>query len=316
MLILLPPSETKRDGGAGAPLDLSALSFSTTRLPGGTGRAMDAMRKRVLAATVSLARTPAECAKVLKLSPKQMFEVERNQHVLTSPTMTAIDRYTGVLFDGLDATNLPAAGREFLGSHVLIQSALLGPVGALDLIPAYRLSFDSRLPKLSAGALKNAWAIPAAKALTQAIATPNGRAEIGSVDNGSAGHRQLVLDLRSEGYAALAPLPVQGNVYYLRVVTRGTDGAVRALNHFNKKGKGEFLRALALDATVTETIDSLDELLAWAAVSGITLELGAPSTPSVGSTLELGSPGPPAVRGVGSVPGKPAELNLVVSGIL
>lgn len=299
MLILLPPSETKRDGGVGESLDLSALSFSEAFLPGSAGRALTATRKRVLAATVSLARTPAECAKVLKLSPKQMFEVERNRHVLTSPTMPAIDRYTGVLFDGLDAASLPAAGREFLESHVLIQSALLGPVGALDLIPAYRLSFDSRLPKLSAGALKNVWAIPAAKALTQAIATPDGQAEIGPVGNDSAIYGQLVLDLRSEGYAALAPLPDRGNIYYLRVVTRGTDGAVRALNHFNKKGKGEFLRALALDAAVTETIDSLDELLAWATSAGITLELGTP-----------------AVRGVGSVPGKSAELNLVVSGVL
>ena len=278
MLILLPPSETKRDGGEGPALNLAALSLSAV---------VNSTRKKVIAALVALARHPTESAKVLKLSPKQVFEVERNRVLQSSPTMPAIDRYTGVLFEGLGAATLPYASRSFLGSHVLIQSALLGPVGALDLIPAYRLSFDSRLPKLDGIPLKKVWATTAGKALIEAILS-NGH---------SGGH--LVLDLRSEGYADLAPLHAGDNMFYVRVVTRGTDGVVRALNHFNKKGKGEFLRALAIDAAVTETIDSLDELLAWATSAGITLELGAS-----------------AVAGAGSAPGKPAELNLVVSGML
>ena len=108
-----------------------------------------------------------------------------------------------------------------------------------------------------------------------------------------------MLDLRSEGYADLAPLPARDNVFYVRVVTRGADGAVRALNHFNKKGKGEFLRTLAIDAAVTAPIDSLAALLGWATSAGVTLELGAPAVPATGKT-----------------PAQPAELNLVVSGVL
>jgi len=276
MLILLPPSETKRDGGEGAPLNIAGLSFAAT---------LSATRKRVVSATVALAMHPTESAKVLKLSPKQMFEVDRNRAILTAPTMPAIDRYTGVLFEALSAGTLPHASRAFLGSHAFIQSALLGPIGGLDLIPAYRLSFDSRLPKLEGSPLKKVWAAPASKALGEAMTTRAG------------GH--LVLDLRSEGYADLAPLPVGDNVYYVRVVTRGADGAVRALNHFNKKGKGEFVRALAIDAAVTAPIDSLEALLAWALTAGITLELGAP-----------------AVLATGKTPAQPAELNLVVSGLL
>jgi cytoplasmic iron level regulating protein YaaA (DUF328/UPF0246 family) len=290
MLILLPPSETKRDGGEGPPLDVATLRFAT---------ALSATRKKVLSATVALARHPTESAKVLKLSPKQMFEVDRNRTLMTAPTMPAIDRYTGVLFEALGASTLPHASREFLGSHVLIQSALLGPVGGLDLIPAYRLSFDSRLPKLEGSPLKKVWA-PASKALAEAIGggTAGVSAYGAGADAEGAGGR-LVLDLRSEGYADLAPLPVQGNVYYVRVVTRGADGSVRALNHFNKKGKGEFLRALAIDGAVTKDISSLEDLLTWAASAGVTLELGVPGVPAVGKTAA-----------------KPAELNLVVSGVL
>ena len=271
MLILLPPSETKRDGGEGAPLEQllveSALAFPE----------LNAIRKRVVAATVSLARQPKVCAEVLKLSPKQMGEVDRNKAVKTSPTMPAIDRYTGVLYDGLAAMNLDENARKFLAENVMIQSALLGPVGALEPIPAYRLSFDSKLPALAAGSLKKAWAEPGRKALAKKLKT----------------EPQLVLDLRSEGYSALAPLVPAENTVYLRVVTKGENGQLRALNHFNKKGKGEFVRALAKDAAVTSTINTVDELIAWAASKNMIMERGAEATAEW-----------------------PAELNLVVSGVV
>lgn len=271
MLILLPPSETKRDGGEGAPLEQllaeSALSFPE----------LNAIRKRVVAATVSLARKPKVCAEVLKLSPKQMGEVDRNKAVKTSPTMPAIDRYTGVLYDGLAAMNLDEQARGFLAENVMIQSALLGLVKALEPIPAYRLSFDSKLPALAAGSLKKAWAEAGSKVLAKKLnAEP-----------------QLVLDLRSEGYSALAPLAPAENTVYLRVVTKGENGQLRALNHFNKKGKGEFVRALAKDAANTSGISSVGELVAWGKTKNLILEPGAEATPDW-----------------------PAELNLVVSGVI
>ena len=271
MLILLPPSETKRDGGEGAPLEQllaeSALSFPE----------LNPIRKRVVAATVSLARKPKVCAEVLKLSPKQMGEVDRNKAVKTSPTMPAIDRYTGVLYDGLAAMNLDENARKFLAENVMIQSALLGPVGALEPIPAYRLSFDSKLPALAAGSLKKAWAEPGRKALAKKLKT----------------EPQLVLDLRSEGYSALAPLVPAENTVYLRVVTKGENGQLRALNHFNKKGKGEFVRALAKDAANTNAITTVDELIAWAASKNMMMERGTEATTEW-----------------------PTELNLVVSGLV
>ncbi len=271
MLILLPPSETKRDGGEGAPLEQlladSALSFPQ----------LNPIRKRIVAATVSLARKPKVCAEVLKLSPKQMGEVDRNKAVKTSPTMPAIDRYTGVLYDGLAAMNLDEQARDFLRDNVMIQSALLGPVGALEPIPAYRLSFDSKLPALAAGSLKKAWAEAGSKALAKKL-----KAE-----------PQLVLDLRSEGYSALAPLAPAENTVYLRVVTKGENGQLRALNHFNKKGKGEFVRALATDSANTSGISTVEELITWGKSKNLILEPGAEATSEW-----------------------PAELNLVVSGVV
>jgi cytoplasmic iron level regulating protein YaaA (DUF328/UPF0246 family) len=246
VLVLLPPSETKRDGGDGDPVDLTSLSWP------GQLRA----RSEVTKALAALGRNPDECAKVLKLSVKQLDEVDRNRTLLKSPTMPAIDRYTGVLFDALSAHSLSEQAREFLRNHVAIGSAAFGLVRAMDLIPAYRLSFDSRLPDLKAGTLKNTWSSSGEAALA---------AEPG-----------FILDARSEGYASLAPLPESSHSIYLRVVTRGNDGAVRALNHFNKKGKGEFLRSLAWSGETAGGIDSVEELISWGKKHDWELALGAP----------------------------------------
>lgn len=163
--------------------------------------------------------------------------------------MPAIDRFTGVLFDGLDAATLSGDERSFAGRHVAIHSALFGLIGALDPIPAYRLSHDSKLPSLK---LKAHW--------SAAIA-----GQLAVVDG-------LILDLRSESYVALGPAPTRDGSYYLRVLSEDATGQKRALNHFNKKGKGEFARELVRSGIDHPDVDSL---LAWAVRAGIRLTRGA-----------------------------------------
>jgi len=246
MLILLPPSETKRDGGAdGSTLDLSALSFP----------ALHAARRAVGTELRKLSSNLTTMAAALKLGAGLQHELLRNRAVRTSPTMPAIDRYTGVLFDALDAPSLPADARAFAFRHVAVHSALFGLISAADPIPAYRLSHDSRLPSLS---LKKVWREPIANVL--------------------ADHAGLILDLRSEAYVALGPAPAGDSSFFLRVVAEGEDGKKRALNHFNKKGKGEFMRALALAGIDHPDVDSL---LRWAAGQGIEL------VPASAGELEL-----------------------------
>jgi cytoplasmic iron level regulating protein YaaA (DUF328/UPF0246 family) len=237
VLLLLPPSETKRDGGTdGATLDLAALSFPSLTLT----------RRAVLAATRRLARNLATMAAALKVGPALHEELLRNRQLGNSPTMPSIDRYTGVLYDALGSERLPVEAREFAFEHVAIQSALFGLTMAGDPIPAYRLSHDSRLPGMP---LKKTWSAPVAAVI--------------------AAHDGLVIDLRSEVYAELGPAP---GAVFVRVVAQGADGRRRALNHFNKKGKGEFVRELLLAG-----IDHPDagSLLAWAARQGIRLAPGA-----------------------------------------
>lgn len=240
MLIILPPSETKRDGGDGPPLDLAALSF-----PELTGA-----RRQALAALKALSRNLSAAAGMLRLGPSSATEAARNRVVTTSPTMPAIDRYDGVLYDELGAASLSIDARRFAAQHLAIGSALFGLCGALDPIPGYRLSHDSRLPGTTLGKI---WRAP----LTAVLASREG----------------LVLDMRSEGYAALGPAPLRPDSVYVRVVSEGEDGRKRALTHFNKKGKGAFTRRLLLAGIDHPDVASL---LAWAAREGIRLEWGAP----------------------------------------
>ncbi|MET0590866.1 MAG: peroxide stress protein YaaA [Naasia sp.] len=240
MLLLLPPSETKRDGGDGPALQLAELRYPE----------LSTRRRAVIRSLTGLARDPAASMKALKISARQTAEVERNRAITTSPTMPAIDRYTGVLFDALDSATLPAEARARAAGGVVVQSALLGPVGGMDAIPAYRLSHDSRLHGLP---LKAQWSEAAGRVI--------------SAEGG------LILDLRSQGYAALGPLAPGADRRYLRVVTRGSDGVARALNHFNKSAKGVLARALLRES---REITSVQDLLDWAEESGVELVEGAP----------------------------------------
>jgi cytoplasmic iron level regulating protein YaaA (DUF328/UPF0246 family) len=234
MLILLPPSETKRSGGSRRPLDLDALAFSALR----------PQREAVIAALEALSADEDRAARVLGLSPRQRGDIAANAALSEGPTLPAVDRYTGVLYDALDAGTLDAAARRWLGTHVRIHSAPLGPVGSLDRIPLYRLGASAALPGIPP--LRRVWADAVGAALTQ------------------SGPR-FVLDLRSEAYVALGPVPPGISSAYVRVVTAGEGGATRALNHFNKHAKGALVRALCVERP---RIHSVSGLLRWADAAG------------------------------------------------
>jgi cytoplasmic iron level regulating protein YaaA (DUF328/UPF0246 family) len=223
-------------------LDLTSLAFPE----------LQAQREAVLSALESLSADAPTAARILGLGATQLHEVEVNARVRTAPTMAAIDRYTGVLYDALDAASLEAPARRWIGANVLIQTAPLGLVGGLDRIPAYRLGAGVSLP--GSTPLRRLWAAPVTRAL-------------------GAASTRFVLDLRSEAYAALGPVPDEVSSAYVRVVSEGADGAVRALNHFNKHAKGALVRALAQDRP---RIGSLRALHTWADQRGLRLRAGAP----------------------------------------
>lgn len=238
MILLLPPSETKNAGGDGPPLDLSSLVLPE-QMP---------VRDQLCTDLTALCTDEPSAVRALKLGPTQFDALRRNREIRSSGTMSALLRYTGVLYDALDATSLNDTQWDCARDTLLIQSALFGLIGAADLIPDYRLSCDSRLTP----SLKKRWVEVGREILERSTGT--------------------IIDLRSEGYAALAPLPSRTNAHGVRVVTRTGDGQVRALNHFNKQAKGLFVRAVLEAGT---PLRSTNDLLTWAADEGYELSLTA-----------------------------------------
>ncbi|NLV78443.1 MAG: peroxide stress protein YaaA [Rhodococcus sp.] len=241
MLVLLPPSETKSDGGDGAPLDLGELSMPQ----------LTETREVLAQALVDLAADPDESSRALGLGATQLDEVERNAKLWVSPTRPALDRYTGVLFDALDAAGFSKAQRDKAYHRVGIGSALFGAVRAADPIPAYRLSGGSRIPGF--GTLASLWRPELSDAL------------VAESDGG------LVVDLRSGVYQQLGPVP---GAVTATVLTEKPDGTRKVVSHFNKHHKGLLARALVLTRAEPSDVRGVARV---ASKAGLRVEVASPS---------------------------------------
>lgn len=212
MIVLLPPSETKRSGGDGPPLRLNDLSFPS----------LDPLRKELVDELVELAGDRDASRRALGLTPSQDAAIERNARLRDAPTLPAIGRYTGVLYDALDVGSLRPAEAARADARLVICSALFGMLRAADPVPAYRLSATSKLPGQQTLAAR--W-----RPVLDPLLTGLGTGE-------------LVVDLRSGSYAALGRLPGAVSV---DVRAEHPDGSRTVVSHFNKAHKGRLARVLA-----------------------------------------------------------------------
>ena len=241
MLLLLPPSESKATGGTGLTIAQVALTFGS----------LNPAREIVRAAWLAYLATSEGQAKF----GLPLFECIRDLDEL--PTMPALDRYTGTLFDALHGRGLKGSGTENnrmtdaqfqrAKDTVLIQSALFGLIPATQLIPNHRLAAGQAIPGLN---LKRVW--------SEAHQTVWPRLE-----------SLPLIDLRSKSYAELAPIPESVPSFWVEVVAESRDGRRRALNHFNKKAKGEFVRSVL---SQPEPTSSITELKRAAKAAGLRLE--------------------------------------------
>jgi uncharacterized protein len=213
VLVLLPPSETKHAGGDGPPLASAALSFPE----------LDPLRKELVDELVELAGDVPASRAALGLSPRQDEEVSRNVTLWSAPTLPALRRYTGVLYDTLDAGSLRGAAAARAGARLMVGSSLFGLLRTNDPVPAYRLSAGSALPGRPTLAAR--WRPLLDPVLAELVAT------------------QTVVDLRSGSYAALGRVP---GAVTVNVLSERPDGSRSVVSHFNKAHKGRLARALAV----------------------------------------------------------------------
>jgi cytoplasmic iron level regulating protein YaaA (DUF328/UPF0246 family) len=226
VLVILPPSETKSDGGRGAPLDLDTLVFPE----------LNPIRKRIAESLVELSADLDASRAALGLGRTQLAEVDRNADLWLAPTRPAIERYTGVLYDALDHGAMTRAQKTKAGERLAIGSALFGVVRAGDMIPAYRLSGGSKLPGMST--LASVW-------------KPELSNSLAAVDD-------FIVDLRSGVYQQLGPVR---DAVTATVVTEAADGSRKVVSHFNKHYKGLMARALVHTRRNVRDIDGLAAVL-------------------------------------------------------
>jgi cytoplasmic iron level regulating protein YaaA (DUF328/UPF0246 family) len=234
VLVLLPPSETKAAGGDGPPLDVDSLSFPE----------LNPVRRKLTDALVELAADLPASLAALDISVRQSDEVARNAGLWSSATLPWLRRYTGVLYDALDAGSFRKPALAKAQRRLAVASALFGVVTGGDRIPAYRLSGGSSLPAF--GTLSTLW-----------------RPVLEPVFAGIDG---LVVDLRSGTYATLARIP--GSVT-VRVVTEDASGTRKTVSHFNKAYKGKLAAVLATIPREPSTVDGLLRVISRA---GLTIE--------------------------------------------
>ncbi|MDO4920047.1 YaaA family protein [Kocuria sp.] len=249
MLILLPPSESKTAPASGDPLDLPALSLA--RLT---------PEREQLVDTLAAVSVRDDALEVLGVGPSLAADVARNRELRTAPAAPALEVYTGVLYDALDADTLSPAGRAAADESLLVVSALWGAVRPGDRIPAYRLSMGTALP--GTGRLSTWWKPRLSPVL----------------DELAAG--KVVVDCRSAAYAAAWRAPALRTVS-VRVEQRRPDGSRAVVSHHAKHTRGLVARALCEFrgaggdlATVEQVGDAVAEH--W------TVELTVPTARSAG----------------------------------
>ena len=219
-MILLPPSEGKAAGGGGPPWESVDQSFPALADP----------RREVVSALVkAMGGSPEAQFKLLGVkAAKAEKATAANLDVATAPTMPAIDRYTGVLYDALDYSSLPAKVRQGLDRQMVIFSGLWGLVRPTDLIPDYKLKMGASLSGL--GKPARFWKPLISDALAGAI---------------TASGTDMVWDLLPNEHSAAWDPSVAGRrirVRFLDDVLKNGERTLVTVSHWNKLLKGALVR--------------------------------------------------------------------------
>lgn len=234
-LILLPPSEGKASGGEGPPLDLASLSFES----------LNPVRQRFALALAKISQRPGAAQKLLGVKgPALAKAMADNTGLESAPTLPAIQRYNGVMYDAIDYRSLGADAGDAFGRTVIIMSGLFGIVRPLDMIPAYKLKMGGKL--LRGRTCASVWK----RLVTKSLA--------------AAAENRVIWDLLPIEHSAawdhfVVPYKTRFTVKFLQ---RNADGQLKTVSHWSKALKGALVRHLVLNIVSSGTTDPTLDLVA------------------------------------------------------
>ncbi|MBU6233081.1 MAG: peroxide stress protein YaaA [Acidobacteria bacterium] len=140
MIILLPPSEGKAPGGTGIwqPGD------------GSFGPELERARRAVIRDLATASDAHLKVRGDLAIAARRT-----NLRIGKGPSLPAHQRYTGVVFQGLDVASLGGSEKKEALRSIVVVSGLLGLVRLADGVPEYRAPIDARTSRL--GKLSQFW---------------------------------------------------------------------------------------------------------------------------------------------------------------
>ncbi|HEX2904396.1 MAG TPA: peroxide stress protein YaaA [Jatrophihabitans sp.] len=242
MRILLPPSESKREGGRGKPLTARPADGP---LAPARAMALDAL-SRLLAG-------PGAAAALMLPPSVSAAALADNARVLSAPTLPALRRYAGVVYDGLALEQLSEQGRRLAGRQVLVFSGLFGVVRGDEPIPAYRVPAKAQLPGL--GVAGTFW-----------------RRQLGPLLPPLLGAGPI-LDLRSSDYAGMWQ-PAKGSseaaqLLTVRILSPTPTGRRAVVSYNSKLAKGKLAAAALERAAAGRPIEGACDLAQlWSEIGG------------------------------------------------
>lgn len=240
-IILLPPSEGKAPGGSGPRWRPGSMSFGE----------LDDLRVTVASALArAMKGSAATRSKLLGVKGDALAHATAaNLEVLESPTMPAIERFTGVLYDELDVSSLTARDRKRLANQVLIFSGLWGVVRPDDPIPDHRLKMNVAIPPI--GRVSTWWKPALTSALEPVVART-------TVWNLLPGEHDASWSTHAAGSGeSIAPAAMISVKFLDEKRTRGAKRSFTTVSHWNKLLKGALVRFVL--ATGADEPDALTD---------------------------------------------------------
>ena len=181
----------------------------------------------------------------LQLPPGVAAEaLATNRNVRRSPTMPALRRYAGVVYDGLDVAGLDAAAQRVAARSALIFSGLWGVVRGDEPIPAYRVPAKAVLPGI--GVAGTFWRHVLDEHLPAML------------DTGA------IVDLRSSDYAAMWRPRGEAaeRTISVRVLSPLPRGGHGVLSYNSKLAKGRLAAALFARVADRMRVESASDVVA------------------------------------------------------
>lgn len=217
-LILIPPSEGKAVGGTGEPWVPGTGSFPS----------LDPFRARVHRSLGAAMKAElADRHKLLGVKGAALATATAtNLAVRTAATLPAIERYTGVLYEALEAASMSARDRSRLNEQVIIFSGLWGLVRPTDPIPDYKLKMGGSLK--ATGRLASFW-----KPSIDAAVKPE--LSDRTVWN-------LLPNEHDSAWSGASTATAVVSVRFLDEIGTGRDSKLVVVSHWNKLLKGALVR--------------------------------------------------------------------------